>query len=98
MVIFGRLEFNFSNLLLPFRDCNTICLPDNVENINFDSDEVPHLETVFNAIFREHEYKLHTLSLRLTKSDQYAKDIIQEVFLKLWEHRDRLHEIDNVEA
>jgi RNA polymerase sigma-70 factor (ECF subfamily) len=53
---------------------------------------------VFNTIFREHEYKLHTLSLRLTKSDQYAKDIIQEVFLKLWEHRHRLHEIDNVEA
>ena len=98
MVIFGRVEVNFSNLLLPFRYCNTICLPDKVENINFDSDEVPHLETVFNAIFREHEYKLHTLSLRLTKSDQYAKDIIQEVFLKLWEHRDRLHEIDNVEA
>lgn len=73
-------------------------MSDKVENINFDSHEVPHLETVFNAIFREHEYKLHTLSLRLTKSDQYAKDIIQEVFLKLWEHRHRLHEIDNVEA
>lgn len=53
---------------------------------------------MFNTIFREHEYKLHTLALRLTKSDQYAKDIVQEVFLKLWERRDRINEIENLEA
>lgn len=55
-------------------------------------------EDMFNTIFREHEYKLYTLVLRLTKSDQYAKDIIQEVFMKLWEHRGRVNEIDNIEA
>ena len=38
------------------------------------------------------------LALRLTKSDQYAKDIIQEVFLKLWTQWDRIHEIENMEA
>lgn len=73
-------------------------MPDKLENINFYSPEVPSLEARFNAIFQEQEYKLYTLSLRLTKSDQYAKDIVQEVFLKLWEHRERMHEIDNVEA
>ena len=55
-------------------------------------------EVMFNNFFRENEYKLYTLAFRLTKSDQYSKDIIQDVFLKLWEHRDRMHEIDNVEA
>jgi RNA polymerase sigma-70 factor (ECF subfamily) len=73
-------------------------LPDKLENINFCRPAVPSLEATFNAIFREQEYKLYTLVLRLTKSDQYAKDIIQEVFMKLWERRDRMHEIDNVEA
>jgi RNA polymerase sigma-70 factor (family 1) len=53
---------------------------------------------MFTAIFREQEYKLYTLALRLTKSDQYAKDIVQEVFMKLWEHRERMHQIENVEA
>lgn len=55
-------------------------------------------ELLFLEIFRAHEYKLYTLAVRLTKSDQVAKDIIQEVFLKLWEHRNSLAAIDNMEA
>jgi len=56
------------------------------------------LEQLFTEIFKEHEYPLYTLALRLTKSDQYAKDIIQEVFLKLWEHRDSIQSIENIGA
>lgn len=56
------------------------------------------MESLFSEIFREHEQRLYTLAFRLTKSDQYAKDIIQEVFLKLWEHRETLHTINNMEA
>lgn len=56
------------------------------------------LELLFADIFKTHEYRLYTLALRLTKSDLYAKDIIQEVFLKLWEQRDSLRSIENVEA
>jgi len=56
------------------------------------------MEALFTAIFKEHEYKLYTLALKLTKSDQYSKDIIQEVFLKLWTHLDHVHEIENMEA
>ena len=85
-------------LLKPFTDDNTICLPDKLENINLRNYGAPSQEAMFNTIFREQEYKLYTLALRLTKSDQNAKDIIQEVFLNLWERRDRIHEIDNVEA
>ena len=94
----GFPVLNFTMLLTPFTDNNTICLPDKLENINLRNYGAPSQEAMFNAIFREQEYKLHTLALRLTKSDQYAKDIIQEVFLNLWERRDRIHEIDNVEA
>ena len=92
------LFFNFILLLKPFTNDNTICLPHKSENIIFYSTDVPRQEAIFNIIFREQEYKLYTLALRLTKSDQYAKDIIQEVFLKLWERLDRIDEIENVEA
>ena len=56
------------------------------------------LELLFAGIFKTYEYRLYTLALKLTKSDLYAKDIIQEVFLKLWEHRESIHTIDNLEA
>lgn len=56
------------------------------------------LENLFSEIFRQHEHRLYALSFRLTKSDQSAKDIIQEVFLKLWEHRSGIHNIHNIEA
>lgn len=57
-----------------------------------------NLENLFSEIFRQHEHRLYALSFRLTKSDQSAKDIIQEVFLKLWEHRSGIHNIHNIEA
>lgn len=57
-----------------------------------------NLESLFSEIFSEHEHRLYTLAFRLTKSDLYAKDIIQEVFLKLWECRESIHTIHNMEA
>jgi RNA polymerase sigma-70 factor (ECF subfamily) len=63
------------------------------------SNEHKHaIEVVFTTIFKTYEYRLYTLALKLTKSDLYAKDIIQEVFLKLWEHRSSMGAIQNIEA
>lgn len=56
------------------------------------------MEILFGEIFREHENSLYTLALRLTKSDSQAKDIIQDVFLKLWESRNILHHIENLDG
>lgn len=56
------------------------------------------LELLFAGIFKTYEYRLYSLALKLTKSDLYAKDVIQEVFLKLWEHRESIHSIENIEA
>ncbi len=55
-------------------------------------------EALFSSLFRQYEHRLYTLAVRLTKSDQVAKDIIQDVFLKLWEHRSGMASIDNMEA
>lgn len=68
-----------------------------ISNRNNNSEEHT-LEHLFADLFKKHEYRLHTLVLRLTRSDQYARDIIQEVFLKLWEHRYQLSSIHNIEA
>lgn len=56
------------------------------------------LELLFADIFKKHEHRLYTLAHGITKSEQYAKDTIQEVFLKLWEQRQHLHDIQNIEA
>ncbi|HMH21701.1 MAG TPA: RNA polymerase sigma-70 factor [Puia sp.] len=56
------------------------------------------LEMLFADVFKKHEHRLYSLALGLTKSEQYVKDIIQEVFLKLWEQRHHLNEIQNIEA
>ncbi|OQP67966.1 RNA polymerase sigma factor [Niastella populi] len=63
-----------------------------------DNSEEHALELLFADLFKKHEYRLHTLVLKLTRSDQYARDIIQEVFLKLWENRFQLQSIHNIEA
>lgn len=52
-----------------------------------DHGEEHAFEMLFADLFKKHEYRLYTLVLKLTRSNQYARDIIQEVFLKLWEHR-----------
>ena len=56
------------------------------------------MEDLFAEIFRQNEQCLYTLALRLTKSEEVAKDIIQEVLMKLWEQRANLHTIKNKEA
>ena len=55
------------------------------------------LEAVFGEIHRKHEKALYRLALRVTRSEQQAQDIVQEVFIKLWEHRSRIDEIRNME-
>ncbi|MFT3949354.1 MAG: sigma-70 family RNA polymerase sigma factor [Agriterribacter sp.] len=55
------------------------------------------LEGYFTNIFKRHEYKLYTLVLSLTKSDEYAKDVVQDVFMKLWLQRTGIYSIENIE-
>ena len=56
------------------------------------------MELLFEELSRRHEYRLYTLAQQLTKSEQYAKDVIQEVFIRLWERRQDLERIENIEA
>ncbi len=49
-------------------------------------------------LFRLHRAKLFAFVVSLTKSENVAEDIIQEIFLKLWEQRDTLREVENPAA
>ena len=52
----------------------------------------------FKLIFLPLTDKLFKVARRFTDNDDDAKDIIQDAYLKLWEIRDKLDEIDNCEA
>jgi RNA polymerase sigma factor (sigma-70 family) len=42
--------------------------------------------------------KLFRSALFLLKDEEEARDVVQDVFLKLWQKRDELEQVDNVEA
>ena len=56
------------------------------------------VKQLFNELFREHEHKLYAFAVKVLRSDAQAKDIVQDVFLKLWTIREQLHEIENMDA
>ncbi len=52
----------------------------------------------FKRLFIPLADKLYRIVRRLVDNDEEAKDIIQDAYLKLWEIRDQLREIENREA
>ncbi|MFT3825896.1 MAG: RNA polymerase sigma-70 factor [Chitinophagaceae bacterium] len=70
---------------------------DNIHNIR-DNNDNNAIELLFESIFKQYELRLYNLALKMTKSHQQACDIIQDVFLKLWEQRHTIHSINNIEA
>ncbi len=56
------------------------------------------IEFLFESLFKKHEAAVYRLALRVTKSHLHAGDIVQEVFLKIWEHREEFQNIKNTDA
>lgn len=56
------------------------------------------MELLFTDVFKSYEHPLHRLASNLCKDTVLAADIVQEVFIKLWEIRAQLHEVENMEA
>ena len=55
------------------------------------------LESVFGQFYQRYEKALQRFVCRVVKSEAQAKDIVQEVFIKLWEHRQEISQIRNME-
>ena len=51
-------------------------------------------EEAFNTLFHTYVPRLHSLIMKVTRSEGVAKDIIQEVFLYLWIDRELLAEVE----
>ncbi|CAN5607776.1 RNA polymerase sigma factor [soil metagenome] len=56
-----------------------------------------NLETFQNRVFPV-KNKLFRFATRLLGSSEEAKDVVQEVLIKIWNGRDQLDEIQNIEA
>lgn len=55
-------------------------------------------EIAFTRIFHMYKHKLYSFILQLSGSPAAAKDVLQEVFLKIWHQRTGLPKIENLNA
>jgi RNA polymerase sigma-70 factor (ECF subfamily) len=55
-------------------------------------------QSAFEIIFRTHYAKLANYAKQLVRSPDAAEDVVQEVFVTLWAHRERLTAPDNLVA
>ncbi len=55
-------------------------------------------ESAFRKVFHFYMPSFYPMIVQVTKSGSVAEDIIQETFLRLWIHRDKLKEIRNPRA
>lgn len=53
---------------------------------------------IFKKVFLPYHQKLYRIAYRIVKEESSAEDIIQEAYIKLWNKRNELDEIDNKEA
>lgn len=48
-------------------------------------------ESDFRAMYDQYRDKLYTYGLKITKSEEDAEEIVHQVFLKIWTHREKLN-------
>lgn len=52
-------------------------------------------ELAFKQIFDAYRPRVYSLALKMLTSNELAEEVVQEVFIKIWEKRDTLHQIAN---
>jgi RNA polymerase sigma-70 factor (family 1) len=55
-------------------------------------------QRAFNSLFEQNQQYIFSVAMKLTHSRPHAKEVVQDVFLKIWTKRDELAEIDNFGA
>jgi len=53
---------------------------------------------MFEALFEAYNKRVFGVALKMLKSPTEAEEIVQEVFLSIWQSRERLNKINNPEA
>ncbi len=52
----------------------------------------------FKLIYEHYQHQLYGFLFNLTKSPVYSEDLLQDIFMKIWEERSRLTEIRDFKA
>lgn len=52
-------------------------------------------EQAFKKLFDLYKERFYSVTLKMTRSDEVAEDIVQDVFMNIWNKRERLADIDN---
>lgn len=55
-------------------------------------------ETAFAELFRRYDRRIYPFVLKMIKSPILAQEIAQEIFIKIWRHRESLSAIDQPES
>lgn len=55
-------------------------------------------ESAFAELFRLYHHRVYGLTLKLVKDQVAAEDLAQEVFVKLWESREKMVEVNDVKS
>jgi RNA polymerase sigma-70 factor (family 1) len=55
-------------------------------------------EGAFAELFRRYDKRIYPFVLKMIRTEAHAEEITQEIFIKIWRHRDKLGEIDRPEA
>lgn len=55
-------------------------------------------QRAFKELFEIHKDNVYSFALYITQNDYIAEEITQEVFVKLWEARERLIKVENTKA
>lgn len=55
-------------------------------------------EQAFKVLFERHRHRLHQYISKIIKSEEVAKELVMDVFLKLWLGRDVMVQIENFDA
>lgn len=55
-------------------------------------------ENAFRQLFNAYRKKLYSYVLKVTRSPEMAEDAVQEIFLKVWDKREKLSAVDNINA
>jgi RNA polymerase sigma-70 factor (family 1) len=55
-------------------------------------------ERAFRILFDGYKNRFYAVALKMTRSDTIAEEMVQEIFLKIWQNRTQLVNIDNPDA
>jgi RNA polymerase sigma-70 factor (ECF subfamily) len=55
-------------------------------------------QVAFSEIFYHYTGKMHSFIKKMVRKDEVAEEIVQDVFVSMWRHRQKLLEVDNYAA